>query len=210
MQDGAITGVTTDVAPLPHNKFLIWDGKAADFEFRCEFRLEGNNNSGVQYRSKHDQTRGDWVVVGYQADIHDKAEFTGMLYDEKGRGIVAKRGQKVIVTQAGKKEASALDGEFKPVDLTKWHELTIIAKGNRLIHKLDGVVAVDITDNQESERELEGVIAFQVHRGEAMKAQFRKVRLKKAGAAKKAGAESKRTGSRPRPNSTGLTLTQSR
>jgi putative heme-binding domain-containing protein len=179
VEDGCITGKTRGKDHLEYNKFLIWDGEAADFEFRCEFRLEGNNNSGVQYRSKHDKTRGDWVVVGYQADIHGKAEFTGMLYDEKGRGIVAKRGQKVVVTPAGKKEATALDGEFKPVDLTKWHELTIIAKGNRLIHKLDGKVSVDITDNQESEREMEGVIAFQVHRGEAMKAQFRNIRLKK-------------------------------
>jgi putative heme-binding domain-containing protein len=179
VEDGCITGKTKGKDHLEYNKFLIWDGVAADFEFRCEFRLEGNNNSGVQYRSKHDKTRGDWVVVGYQADIHSKAEYTGMLYDEKGRGIVAKRGQKVVVTPEGKKKATALDGEFKAVDLTKWHELTIIARGNRLIHKVDGVVAVDITDNQESEREMEGVIAFQVHRGEAMKAQFRNVRLKK-------------------------------
>ena len=179
VENGCITGKTKGKDHLEYNKFLIWDGVVADFEFRCEFRLEGNNNSGVQYRSKHDKTRGDWVVVGYQADIHPKAEFTGMLYDEKGRGIVAKRGQKVVVTPEGKKEATALEGEFKALDLTKWHELTIIAQGNRLIHKLDGKVAVDITDNQESEREMEGVVAFQVHRGEAMKAQFRNIRLKK-------------------------------
>lgn len=190
VEDGCITGKTKGKDHLEYNKFLIWGGVAADFEFRCEFRLEGNNNSGVQYRSKHDKSRGDWVVVGYQADIHSKAEYTGMLYDEKGRGIVAKRGQKVVVTPEGKKAATALDGEFKAVDLTKWHELTIIARGNRLIHKVDGVVAVDITDNQESEREMEGVIAFQVHRGEAMKAQFRNVRLKKfkSNSGKTAGA----------------------
>ena len=178
VEDGCITGKTRGKDHLEYNKFLIWDGVVADFEFRCEFRLEGNNNSGVQYRSKHDKTRGDWVVVGYQADIHGNAEFTGMLYDEKGRGIVAKRGQKVVVTPEGKKEATKLDGEFNAVDLTKWHELTIVARGNRLIHQLDGVVVADITDNQESEREMEGVLAFQVHRGEAMKAQFRNIRLK--------------------------------
>lgn len=187
VEDGCITGKTKGKDHLTYNKFLIWDGVAGDFEFRCEFRLEGQNNSGVQYRSKHDKSRGDWVVVGYQADIHAKAEFTGMLYDEKGRGIIAKRGEKVVVTADGKKETSKLDSDVKAVDLTKWHELTIIAKGNRLIHKLDGIVAVDITDNQESEREMKGVIAFQVHRGEAMKAQFRNVRLKKDGAPKKSG-----------------------
>jgi putative heme-binding domain-containing protein len=200
VEDGCITGKTKGKDHLAYNKFLIWDGVAADFEFRCEFRLEGKNNSGVQYRSEHDKTRGDWVVVGYQADIHGKAEFTGMLYDEKGRGIVAKRGQKVVVTPDGKKEVTALDGKFKAVDLTKWHELTIIAKGNRLIHKLDGVVSVDITDNQESEREMEGVIAFQVHRGEPMKAQFRNVRLKKfkAPATEKKPAAKKPAGKKPR------------
>ena len=197
VEDGCITGKTRGKDHLEYNKFLIWDGVAADFEFRCEFRLEGNNNSGVQYRSKHDKTRGDWVVVGYQADIHGKAEFTGMLYDEKGRGIVAKRGQKVVVTQAGKKEATNLDGDFEAVDLTKWHELTIIARGNRLIHKIDGKVAVDITDNQESEREMEGVIAFQVHRGEAMKAQFRNVRLKKFPVAAKRDTSSKNNADGP-------------
>ena len=181
VEDGCITGKTRGKDHLEYNKFLIWDGVVADFEFRCEFRLEGNNNSGVQYRSKHDKTRGDWVVVGYQADIHGNAEFTGMLYDEKGRGIVAKRGQKVVVTPEGKKEATKLDGEFNAVDLTKWHELTIVARGNRLIHQLDGVVVADITDNQESEREMEGVLAFQVHRGEAMKAQFQDVCFRKVG-----------------------------
>lgn len=189
VEDGCITGKTRGKDHLKYNKFLIWDGEVADFEFRCEFRLEGKNNSGVQYRSKHDKSRGDWVVVGYQADIHANAPFTGMLYDEKGRGIVAKRGEKVTVKVDGKKEVTPLDIEVKPLDLTKWHELTIIAKGNHLVHKVDGVVTVDITDNQESEREMKGVLAFQVHRGPEMKAQFRNVRLKKFGGAKKKPAK---------------------
>jgi len=179
VEDGCITGKTKGKAHLPYNKFLIWDGVAGDFEFRCEFRLEGANNSGVQYRSKHDKTRGDWVVVGYQADIHVNPHFLSMLYDEKGRGIIAQRGQQVVITPTGMKEVAELAGDADPVDLTKWHQLTIVAQGNRLVHMLDGVLTVDVTDNQESEREMEGVIAFQVHRGEAMKAQFRNVRLKK-------------------------------
>ncbi|MFT5323344.1 MAG: putative heme-binding domain-containing protein [Planctomycetaceae bacterium] len=212
VEDGCITGKTKGKDHLSYNKFLIWDGVVSDFEFHCEFRLEGNNNSGVQYRSKHDKTRGDWVVVGYQADIHPKAEFTGMLYDEKGRGIVAKRGQKVVVTTEGKKDVTNLDGEFPAIDLTKWHELTIIAQGNRLIHKLDGKVAVDITDNQESEREMEGVIAFQVHRGEAMKAQFRNVRLKKfkADSEKAAGTPSAKNATPKKPRGKPAAKSQSK
>ena len=192
VEDGCITGTTNGPDHLKYNKFLIWDGTAADFEFRCEFRLEGQNNSGVQYRSVHDKDKGEFVCVGYQADIHGNAEFTGMLYDEKGRGIIAKRGQKVVIGADGKKTVTPLKGEVKPVDLTEWHELTIIARGNHLIHKLDGVVTVDITDNQKEEAETSGVIAFQVHRGKAMKAQFKSVRLKKFPAANQAKNQKKK------------------
>ncbi|MEZ6129330.1 MAG: family 16 glycoside hydrolase [Planctomycetaceae bacterium] len=178
VEDGCITGRTNGPDHLKYNKFLIWDGTAADFEFRCEFRLEGDNNSGVQYRSVHDKDRGEFVCVGYQADIHPLPVHTAMLYDEKGRGIIAKRGEKVEVGPDGKKKVTPLDGAVKPVDLTEWHELTVIARGNHLIHKLDGVVTVDVTDLQQEEAETDGVIALQVHRGKAMKVQFRNLRLK--------------------------------
>lgn len=198
VEDGCITGKTRGKDHLKYNKFLIWDGTAANFEFRCDFRLEGENNSGVQYRSVHDKKLGEFVCVGYQADIHAKAEFTGMLYDEKGRGIIAKRGQKVTIAADGKKAVTKLDGKVEAFDLTEWHELTIIARGNRLIHKIDGVTTVDITDKQKEEAETEGVIAFQVHRGPAMKAQFRNVRIKNRPAGSKNAAKTKKP-SKPKP-----------
>lgn len=192
VEDGCITGTTRGPDHLKYNKFLIWrGGQVADFELRCEFRLEGTNNSGVQYRSREDRGRGDWVVVGYQADIHSNPAYTGMLYDEKGRGIIARRGQKTVVTEDGTKQTSPLDVPVTPLDLTEWHELKIIARGNRLIHQVDGVTTVEVIDQQEAERELEGIIALQVHRGPAMKVQFRNIRLKrfsgKTPAAKPAG-----------------------
>ena len=184
VEDGCITGKTNGPDHLEYNKFLIWDGKVADFVFDCDFRLEGNNNSGVQYRSRHDEKRGEWVVAGYLADIHANPQYTGMLYDEKGRGIVAKRGEKVVIGADGKKVVSKLDEKLWPfkdegqqLDLTKWHSLAVVAIGNRSLHFLDGKLVADITDEQESERELEGVLALQVHRGQAMKAQFRRLKL---------------------------------
>ncbi len=179
VEDGVITGKTNGPDHLKYNQFLIWEGKAADFELKLEFRVEGDNNSGVQYRSKEMPKVGKWSVGGYQADIHGNAPYTGMLYDERGRGIVAQRGQKVVVDNEGKMTPTKLDVPVTPIDITKWHEMTIICKGNRLIHKIDGVTTVEIIDNQKSEREMEGVIAFQVHRGPKMKAQFRNIRLKR-------------------------------
>jgi len=179
VEDGAITGKTRGPDHLPYNKFLIWKaGTVKDFELRAEFRLEGDNNSGIQYRSKQDPKRGDWVVVGYQADIHPNPSYVGMLYDEKGRGILAKRGEKVVVQADGKKQITKLDVPVNKLDLTQWHEMTIIARGNKLTHKIDGILSVEVTDNQTAEREMEGIIALQVHRGKAMKAQFRNIRLK--------------------------------
>jgi hypothetical protein len=52
-----------------------------------------------------------------------------------------------------------------------------MAKGNRLIHKVDGEVTVDITDNHKDALK-KGVIALQVHAGGPMKVSFRNLQLK--------------------------------
>ncbi len=179
VQDGAITGKTKGPDHLKYNQFIIWTGgKVSDFELRLKFRLIGNSNSGVQYRSQRLKDAGDWVVGGYQADIHPKPEYTGMLYDERGRGILALRGQKVVVGADGKKQVSKLDVSVKPLKLDEWHEMTVIAVGNHITHKVDGVTTIELTDDQPSKREMEGILAFQVHRGPAMTAQFKDIELK--------------------------------
>lgn len=174
--DGTITGEHD--GSLPYNKFLIWDGTLGDFELRLKFRMEGNNNSGVQYRSAHLQDAGEWVVGGYQADIHPAPQYCGMLYDERGRGIIAERGQRVRLSKNGQKQVEKLDVPVDQVDLKEWHELTIIARGSHLIHQLDGVTTVEIFDEDEKQRDLSGVLALQIHAGPAMKVQFKEIRLK--------------------------------
>jgi putative heme-binding domain-containing protein len=177
VQDGVITGKTR--GQLRQNQFLIWTGGTpADFELRLEFRFEGEANTGVQYRSQRRPDLGEWVVAGYQADIHSNPPYTAMLYDERGRGIIAQRGQKVVIDAKGHKDVTSLEVPVEPVDLNKWHELIILCQGNHLIHRLDGMAAIDVIDEQESDRDLEGVIAFQLHVGPASTAQFRNIRLK--------------------------------
>src|SRR5205807_7224309 len=83
VQDGAITGTTTDEARLPYNKFLIWrGGTLKNFELRAKVRQKGNN-SGIQYRSQELKEVGPWSVGGYQCDIHPVAANNAMLYDER-------------------------------------------------------------------------------------------------------------------------------
>jgi hypothetical protein len=177
VEDGCITGVTKDDAPLPYNQFLIWrGGTVKNFELRAKVRQSGNN-SGIQYRSKELKDVGPWSIAGYQCDIHPQAANNAMLYDERERGIVAQNGQTIIVDRDG---AKWLVKETEPVkaDVAEWNEYTVIARGNRLIHKLNGQVTVDVTDHQESQRELEGLLAIQIHRGPAMKVQIKDIMLR--------------------------------
>lgn len=177
VQDGVITGIVKD--KLKVNQFLVWTGgKVDDFELKLDIRMEGDSNSGIQYRSQRRPEIGDWVVSGYQADFHPAPKYTAMLYDERGRGILAERGQKVVISKEGKKEVTPLEGTFDKVDLSQWHELAITCVGTHLIHKLDGVTVVDVEDAQDPDHDLEGVIAIQVHVGPPMKVQVRNIRLK--------------------------------
>jgi hypothetical protein len=160
------------------NTFLILqDVEVADFVLSLEAKLEGSNNSGVQYRSTV-KDPATWRVIGYQADMHPNPPYVGMLYGEGiGRGIMAKRGEKVEFDAGGKKTVTGKTTDPKKLDLTQWHTYTITARGNRLIHQVDGEVTVDITDNHKDAAK-KGVIALQVHAGGPMKVSFRNLRLK--------------------------------
>lgn len=180
VKDGVIVGVTSDTDPIPSNTFLIWKGKPVrNFELTMKLRMTGKNNSGIQYRSREITSAGDYIVGGYQMDIHSNPPFTGMLYEERGRGIVAKRPNKVIVDPDGKKRVVETLGEATPLNLDRWNEYTIIAQGNRLVHKINGVVTADITDQQQEKAADSGIIALQLHRGPAMQVRVKDIRLKR-------------------------------
>ena len=179
VRDGAITGQTTSENPTKGNTFLIWrKGILSDFELRLKFRIE-NHNSGIQYRSTD---RGDFVVGGYQADFEGGDKYIGILYEEKGRGILALRGTKVVIGEDGTKEVvgKTADDEtiLKSIKKKDWNEYTIIARSNHLVQKINGHVTVDVTDNQVSKRKMKGILALQLHAGPPMVVQFKDIRLK--------------------------------
>jgi hypothetical protein len=100
VQEGTITGKTGTNADnkIKHNTFLVWtNGTVSDFEFRCSYKIIGGN-SGVQYRSKILRT-GEFgpIVGGYQADFEAGTTYSGILYEEQGRGILAQRGQRTTI-----------------------------------------------------------------------------------------------------------------
>jgi len=178
VENGVIVGSTFG-DKLKKNTFLIWEGEVGDFELIYECKVEGKNNSGMMYRAEMLDEK-IWRLKGNQADIHPKPEYCGMLYSEAtGRGIVAQRGTKVLVDAAsGKPKVVGKTETATPVDISQWQTYRIVAKGNRLMHYVNGRLAVDLTDNHKDMR-LRGLIGMQIHAGAPMKAYFRNIQLKK-------------------------------
>ena len=196
VQDGAITGKTADEgeAKINHNTFLVWKGgTVGDFELTFKYRIE-KGNSGVQYRSK-EQKAGQHgpIVSGYQADFEAGKTYSGILYEERGRGILAKRGEKTVIRSQEKNPADQKSQDFK-VEVTgsvgesdaiqaaikdeEWNDYRIVAKGNHLQHFINGKQTVDVTDADEKNAPKEGILALQIHTGPAMVVQFKDMALK--------------------------------
>ena len=185
VEDGYITGRTTKEKPTKGNTFLVWQGgEVGDFEFTFKYKIVGGN-SGVQYRSKVVDEKG-YVVAGYQADFEAGKTYSGILYEEKGRGILAQRGQKTVIKEgaapnkpkvevAGEVGKSAeIQAKIKSED---WNEYRIVAQGGHLQHFINGVATVDVTD-ETAVGAKKGILALQLHAGPAMVVQFKDLILK--------------------------------
>ena len=178
VKDGGIYGSTLE-HKTQGNTFLIYQGEdVGDFHLTLEARCIGNNNSGVMYRSS--LVEGNpFAMAGYQCDIHPKPPFTAMIYGERmgKRGIIITRGQKMVIDESGKKNVVS---QQKPegVDISEWNTYEIICKGNHIIQKLNGKVAIDLVDNDKGKL-LKGKIGLQLHAGAPMQAEFRNIRLER-------------------------------
>jgi type 1 glutamine amidotransferase len=201
VEDGTITGQTTKDNPTPGNTFLIWrGGEPADFELKLQYRIVANNdkgfgNSGIQYRSFEVKNK-KWVVGGYQADFEAGDTYSGILYGERFRGILAKRGDKTVLTRSddGKFQVTTVGkvGDTKEIQAKikkeDWNDYHVIANGFHFVHKINGVLTAECTDNDKKQRRASGILALQLHAGEPMTVQFRNIRLKTLKPAKKSAA----------------------
>jgi hypothetical protein len=179
--DGAIRGQTTEQNPAHGNTFCIWrGGTLKNFILKIKFRIQ-NGNSGIQYRSRE---IGPWRVAGYQAEVENSPGKVGFLYDEAARGwlvnvgdfmVVDADGNKNVVGQVADREALIQAGYYKDRD---WNEYTIIARGNHLIHLLNGFQTMELIDEDPKGRALEGLLALQIHAGPPMVVEFKDIRLK--------------------------------
>jgi len=177
VENGIIVGETTNQKKTSSNTFLIWEGgNLGDFELTLKARVKGNNNSGIQYRSKVLNAK-TWSVGGYQMDMHPAPNYLGMMYEERGRGIIAQRGENVIIDSEGKKTSKGKPDKEKKDNLADWNEFKISAIGNKLTHMVNGKVTVSIEDNENGKKATSGVIALQLHAGGPMRLEVKDISL---------------------------------
>ncbi len=201
VEDGAIVGVSTPEHNAG-NTFLVYHGtEAKDFDLKLEIKVEWGGGSGIQYRSSTGIPPGRvagkneppldprWVMIGPQADfwypVSDMAkEYSGQLYSQNtSRGIIVWRGQ-VVQSFAGKlpQLAGVIGNRNQRGAFVKdgaLHEYSIIARGNVILHILNGqLMAVLIDDDPASSNNVSGLIGLQIE-GAPCKVSFRNLWLRK-------------------------------
>ncbi len=177
---GAIRGRTTEENPARGNTFCIWrGGKLKNFILKIKFRIQ-NGNSGIQYRSKD---LGNWVVAGYQAEVENAPGKVGFLYDERARGWLINVGDIMVIDEKGNKnvvgkiadQAALIKARYYKEK--EWNEYTIIARGNHIVHILNGFQTIELIDDDPKGRALEGILALQIHAGPPMTVEFKDIRV---------------------------------
>ena len=143
VENGIIVGETVLGSP---NSFLCTKELFSDFILEFETRVDGDLNSGLQFRSHSIPSYRNGRVHGYLLDI-DPTEraWSGGIYDEQRRGW--------LYTLEGNPKAK------KAFQNNAWNKVRIEAIGQSIRTWLNGVPCVRLEDNLTPE----GFIALQVH-----------------------------------------------
>lgn len=150
VEDAEIVGRT---AGLNHNTFLVSDLAVEDFRLSLEVKLVNDaGNSGIQFRSQ--PIEGFTEIRGYQADIGPT--WWGKLYEENARAL--------LWDKSG--EAHVKRGD--------WNRYEIEAIGSRIRTWINGNLCVDLDDPDGARR---GILALQLHSGDATEVRFRDLQL---------------------------------
>ena len=189
VEDGCIVGRTTAENPLPRSIYLFSEVEAEDFVLEFDYRIDGGN-SGVQYRSER---LAEDDVAGYQADIEDGPNYSGILYESAGRAIMAQRGMRVQYLGDGSRLSGQELGDAAQLQAAihdgEWNHYRIVAKGPRLAHEINGVRMVEVSDEDNQRARSGGLFALQLHQGPPMEVRFKNLQLRRLLAHEDAGLE---------------------
>lgn len=170
--------------------WLLTEQEFGDFELRLKFQAYTNSpgNSGLQFRSRFDETASGGWLDGPQVDIHPPASMswrTGFIYDET-------REERRWISPSLKN--ARMDPGFKPEryifkyagDGDGWNELILICQGTRVKTILNGLVMTDwdgrgVLDNAAHVRHRVGRVghlALQLHSRDELRIRFKDIRIR--------------------------------
>ncbi len=143
---------------MAKNVFLATTKSFQNFELRLKIKIEGSDgmlNSGIQIRSV--RVPNSTEMAGYQVDAGEG--WWGKLYDEsRRRKVIGQAADLAAVTAVVKK--------------TDWNEMRIRVEGPRIRSWVNGVPALDYTE-QEPNIAQDGSIGLQVHSGGKVQVSFK-------------------------------------
>jgi len=190
VEDGIIVGGTLK-QPITQREYLCTTREYDDFELRISAKVEGDQNSGIHFRSQ--RVANSHEVGGYQADIGtapgkiimmlsdvtdiDKVTpypLWGTLFDQFREGLGSKR------YHSKKNPFVLLDvADRKIVDKVlkdDWNQLTITAIGPRIEISLNGVLTSEYVEELDIVQD--GFICVQSHDGPPSKVSFRDIEIR--------------------------------
>jgi len=186
VEDGAMVGEITPQTVIKSNTFIVWrGGEPADFELKVDWRITPEGNSGINYRSVSIPDRvtpsNRFALRGYQCDIDGANRYTGNNYEEKGRLFLAVRGEVTRVT--GTRVPTVISRLGNGAELgaalgSGWNSAHLTARGNTLMHAINGRLITMVLDDDAVGRSAKGLIGVQVHVGPPMRVEYRNWRLK--------------------------------
>jgi len=172
--------------------WLCTDREYSHFILRLRFQAyrESPGNSGVQIRSRYDDTAG-WLD-GPQVDINPPGPWrTGMIWDET-RGVQRWLYPDIPAGKWVDESMARPDLRFFYSDEgSGWNDLEITAAGVHLKAVLNGVAVMEynsagvLDDAVHSRRRVghKGVIALQIHKGDKLRIRFKDIRIRETGSA---------------------------
>ncbi|MCX5674973.1 MAG: DUF1080 domain-containing protein [Planctomycetota bacterium] len=187
VKDRAIRGeVTTAKMPRESTACVLQLNRLRNVILRFKFRVT-DGVCGVVYRCRD---AGNRRVSGYTAEMSGVPGSVGLLMHE-GRGALADVGEFVIIDSDGKRQvlgavadkaalAQANYYKGKGADEAPvWNDYTIIARGNHLVHLINGYQTVELIDNDTTNRDLEGGLAFQIRPGLPATVEIKDIRARR-------------------------------
>lgn len=181
--------------PDHHYVWLVSDGEYDNFHLRLKFQIfrSSNGNSGVQFRSRYDDSadapNGGWLN-GPQVDIHPPTPLrAGLIYDETQgvrRWIYPSLKDWRMEPDKAPPAAHHTRLNYADDDADAWNSMKIICDGmhiqtwvnGRLISDYDATGVLDDDNHTNHHVGTTGHLALQLHNNDQLRIRFKEIEIR--------------------------------